>query len=312
MLIPHREVAVLVLQRGSGQAIEGSFQSVRWDAKGLRANDRPKNVTGTGNHGRVSIHIGGGLISQSVILTGQVSGNALTLQRGDATAVFQRSDVPTFQSKVERIQRYWNEQHALAAADAAWTKLLRQGDAINADLDRYATWGAKRLTFVPVTQRFYVNRVANYRKCLNTITPLAARGVPSWQWQSCVLDINNDEYARSVERNIFGVRLKQQTQWKSAFASHLMAFQRATAADRSEWLSACGAVNGSQICAQQLQFRESALAAHRPDPNRLVRYGDLTQKVDAALATEINEVQQGDAELGRLKAQVDALYEKAG
>ncbi|MHB1958604.1 MAG: hypothetical protein ACYCO5_06185 [Acidobacteriaceae bacterium] len=69
-------------------------------------------------------------------------------------------------------------------------------NALDAELQGFASWGNDRIARVSNARNWYANRVTQYQKCIDFVQPLALRHVPSWKWQSCVLNLDNDSYNR--------------------------------------------------------------------------------------------------------------------
>ncbi len=193
------EVGMFNLVEAPAGHMSGTFVVSSITKEGSRNKDEIHNVSGSIYQDSVSLQIDNGILAHPTNAVGMLSGSALSLTFGNTVTVFHQMSQKEYQAALLALDHTVQSEKQLKAAIRVRGDLTFQLLHLNGDLQSFVKWGNERIAHVPIVRTWYEDRLAKYRACLDTIRPLAAQGVPSWQWQHCVLAMDNDKYDREQQ-----------------------------------------------------------------------------------------------------------------
>ncbi|MDE1959926.1 MAG: hypothetical protein KGI40_12710, partial [Xanthomonadaceae bacterium] len=182
---------------------------------------------------------------------------------------------------------------------------------VNAALQQYESWGQARIANQGKVRAWWAGRTKAYSACLARIEPLAEAKVPSWRWQSCVLDIENDAYDR-------GQALK---------ATQELAAQGAEQLTRLNTM-----IDHGQTKIEKAGLRLRAVCPSTPHPKRcnaiweewqvqgpgmiapgsIAAFRALAPQVGQALRTDVDMAMASNTKLDEIAKQVHQIYRQVG
>lgn len=296
--------------------LSGAIVVTTIDPAGTTPNISNYNVVGSIAGQNVSLKITGALatiagwLGDDNILVGSLGGGRLTLSKGSQTFAFDRMPEADYQARVQTLQRLQSN----IAADRDAAQGLKQAGVyaqqVNAALQQYQSWGQARIANQGKARAWWAGRIKAYSACLARIKPLAEAKVPSWQWQSCVLDIENDAYDR-------GQALKAVQELVTQGANQLTRLNtmidqgQAKIEEAGQRLHAvCPSTPHPKRCDALWKEWE----AQGPDmiaPGSVAAFRALAPQVGQALQTDVDTAMAGNAKLDAIAAQVQKIYQGA-
>ena len=296
--------------------LSGAIVVTTIDPAGTTPNVSNYNVVGSIAGQNVSLKITGALATlagwfgDSNILIGSLDDDRLTLSKGSQTFAFDRMSEADYEARVQTLRRI--QANIAAGRDVA--QRLKQAivyaQQVNAALQQYQSWGQARIANQGKVRAWWAGRTKAYSACLARIEPLAEAKVPSWRWQGCVLDVENDAYDR-------GQALK---------ATQELAAQGAEQLTRLNTM-----IDQGQVKIQEAGQRLHAVCPSTPHPKRcnaawkewktqgsgmiapssVAAFRALAPQVGQALQTDVETATSGDAQLEAISAQVEQIYKGA-
>lgn len=187
--------------------LSGAIEVTTVNPAGIALNVSDYNVDGSIAGRNVSLKVTGapatiaGWFSGGNILVGSLDGGRLTLSRGSQTLVFEQMSEAGYQVHIQKLQQI--QSHAVALRNVAqdFARLKAYVIQLKAAIKQYRAWGDARISNQKNVRAAWAGRLKFYSACLAQIEPLARAHVPSWRWQNCVLNVENDAYDRRQELN---------------------------------------------------------------------------------------------------------------
>ncbi len=191
------EVDMLDLVEAPAGHLSGTLVISATNQDGIRKPDVARIVSGSIYRGNVSLQIGNnGILSSQFNAVGSLSGDEMRLDFGGNTEDFQKTSPRKYESALVELDQHGDNIKQKYAAIKEAKDLINYVDALDAELQGFISWGNDRIARVSNARNWYAIRVTQYQKCVAFVQPLALRHVPSWKWQSCVLNLDNDSYNR--------------------------------------------------------------------------------------------------------------------
>lgn len=274
------------------------------------------NIAGSIADQNVSLKITGALATiagwfgDDNILVGSLKGGRLTLSKGSQTFAFDRMSEADYQDRIQALQHLQSN----IAADRDAAQGLKQAGVyaqqVNAALQQYQSWGQARIANQGKVRAWWAGRIKAYSACLARIEPLAESKVPSWRWQSCVLDVENDAYDR-------GQALKVTQEFAAQGANQLTRLN--TMIDHGQAKIEEAGLHLHAVCPSTPHPKRcnaiwKEWKAQGPGmiaPSSVAAFHALAPHVGQALQTDVDTAMAGNAKLAAIAAQVQLIYQKA-
>lgn len=210
--------------------LAGSLVVSSLNKDGSRKADWTCDVIGTITGSNVSLQLQRSPLAHwfgvSTNLVGSLHDRTLTLSLGNQTEIFHESSQMEYEAALASLNELGQHIGTVVQAKNALLQAHSDGRQLNADLKSYIDWGQQRIAHVRNVRQWYAYRINGYTRCLQTIRPLAAAGVPSWRWQNCVLTIENDAYNREQETTAIGNLQSQNQQTVASLKARIAAARR--------------------------------------------------------------------------------------
>jgi hypothetical protein len=310
------EVDMLRLVESPRGHLSGSLVVSSLDANGSRKEVAVHDVTGTMSGANVSLQLEGGLaglaefLGASTNLVGNLKGRTLTLSAGNQTEVFREVAQKEYGDALANLDKVGQQASMVRHAAGALQEAKSGGEQLNADLKSYIGWGQQRIDHVRMVRQWYADRIEAYTKCLRTISPLAASGVPSWRWQDCVLTIQNDGYHRDQEAQSIRDFQRQNHDAIAGIDARINATQRHFSNVLDAVRSACPYAKDVEACEKELQ-KDSLPPDGFLDSQLIASYKSIVPQVSAAIIVDTQTVASGQSSLSSIAQQVDKVYRSA-
>lgn len=305
------ELDTLHLVEAPAGHLTGTLVVVTFGPNGLQKQDVVCNVTGSVYQGGVSLQIDQGILEHPQNLVGTLQGELLTVSYGNSTEVFHSMSQRAYQQVFASVSQAAENQHKTWLSDQAVANDNALFAQLTKDLQQYMDWANERIQRVQGVSDWYTYRRTEYQKCLDTIKPLAARQVPSWRWQNCVISIENDKYNRDqMMNNLDALKKTEYTSEKdlnqrlAEYPIHLSTLVEV----RSE---ACTAGPNRTACLQQVEnWRQAALS--RLERVKIIgEYKAILPKIHQALDADTEISTEGEQHLSDLAHTVDQIFKGA-
>lgn len=306
------EVVMLRLVESPPGHLNGSLVVSSLDASGLRKKDAVYDVTGTITGPNVSLQLEGRLLAEffgaSTNLVGSLSGGTLTLSVGNQTEVFRQTSQKQYGEALASLDETGHHVAMVKQANSAVQEAESNDRQLNADLKNYIAWGQERVNHVSDVRQWYADRITRYTKCLQTIRPLAAQGVPSWRWQDCALTVQNDEFYRDQEtqsiRDAQGRNRDSIADLDARINAALHQFPKVL----DEVKSACPYAKDVDTCEKELQKLNSLSPDGFLDGHLIASYRSIVPQVNAAISADMQTAASGQTSLSNIAEEVGKVY----
>jgi len=311
------EVDMVRLVESPPGHLNGSLVVSSLNANGSRKKDAVYDVTGTMTGPNVSLQLESGLVGlaeffgASTNLVGNLSGKTLTLSAGNQTEVFREISQKQYGDVLASLDKAGQHIAMVQNANNAVQEVESNGRQLNADLQRYIAWGQQRVNHVSDVRQWYADRVTHYTKCLQTIRPLAAQGIPSWRWQDCVLTVQNDEYYRDQEAQSIRDLQQQNHDTIARLEARISAAQQQFPKVLDEVKSACPYAKDVDACEKELQKLNSLPSDGFLDSHLITTYRSIAPQVNAAISADMQTAASGQSSLSSIAQQVEKVYRSA-
>lgn len=287
-----------------------SFSGIRND--GSKERNVVSNLSGTITGANVSLHVETSSLAHwfqaSPNLIGTLRGKTLRLSAGSQTTVYHEMTRRGYEATVAGMDTLARHLAMVAESVKAVHQAMSSGQQLNADLKNYIAWGQKRINGVAGVRQWYANRLKGYTRCLQSIRPLAAAGVPSWRWQNCVLAIENDEYNRGQEvetiRNALSYNQQAITRLDARINATRQHFPKVVGMVRE----ACPYSRNVAACDETARMLKSRLPNGFLDGQTVQQYKSLAPQVTAAMRTDARISDNAESSLSALARQTQGLY----
>ncbi len=311
------EVDMLRLVESPPGHLHGLLVISALDADGSRKKDAVYDVSGTKTGSNVSLQLEGGLVGlaeffgASTNLVGSMQGGTLTLSAGSQTEVFHSTSQKQYDAVLAGLDEIGHHVAMVRQAVGAVQEIESNDQQLNADLSKYIAWGQDRVNRVSEVRNWYADRVTRYTKCLQTIRPLAAQGIPSWRWQACALAVENDKYYRDQEtqsiRDLQG--MNQDT--IAGLDARINAAQHQFPKVLDELKSACPYAKDVGACEKELQKLTSLLPDGLLESQLIAGYRSIIPQVGAAISADMETAAAGQSNLANIADEVEKVYRSA-
>ena len=296
--------------------LSGAIVVTTIDPAGTTPNVSNYNVVGSIAGQNVSLKITGALATiagwfgDDNILVGSLEGGRLTLSKGSQTFTLDRMSEADYQDRVQALQHL----QTYIADDRAAAQGIEQAGVyaqqVNAALQQYQSWGQARIANQGKVRAWWAGRTKAYSACLARIEPLAEAKVPSWRWQSCVLDIENDAYDRGqalkATQRLAAQGAKQLTRLNTMIDQGQAKIEEAGL----RLHAVCHGTPHPKHCNEiwkGWKLQRSGMIA----PSSVAAFRALAPQVGQALQTDVDTAMAGNAKLVAIAAQVQQIYQKA-
>ena len=311
------EVDMLRLVESPPGHLSGSLVVSSLNADGSRKKDTTYDVTGTITRPNVSLQLEGGLVGlaeffgASTNLVGSLRGGTLTLSAGNQTEVFYETSQKQYNAVLAGLDEAGHHIALVRQAFGAVQEIEANDQQLNADLTKYIAWGQERVNHVSGVRNWYADRATRYTKCLQTIRPLAAQGIPSWHWQDCALAVENDKYYRDQEtQSIRDLQGKNQDTI-AGLDARINAAQHRFPKVLDELKSACPYAKDVGACEKELQKLTSLPPDGLLDSHLIASYRSIVPQVDAAISADMQTAATGQSNLANIADEVEKVYRSA-
>ncbi|MDG0024962.1 hypothetical protein [Trinickia sp. Y13] len=277
-------------------------------------NSAAYNVTGTVTGENVALSLNGGLATVARWLggptdfVGTLSGDSLTLSAGNQVEHFQEVSQGAYDSMLAALRQRGARIAASRSAFDAMARVQRDAAKLNDDLNRYVAWARQRIDRAAGLRNWYEVRLQNYNRCLSTITPLAAAHVPSWKWQSCVLAVDNDSYARDQTAQSVRDAQSKNIQAIADLNQRIAAINAAVPVATGKLTAACPNAPDSQACRSEVTELGRWQSGGLIDSRLLTAFQRVAPDAGHALDTDAQISKESGAELATLAKRIDDIY----
>jgi len=252
-----------------------------------------------------------GLFGVDTNLVGTVTEQGLVLSHDADSWDYKKTSDSAYHRMLAHIQ------HVALQRTAHWDALANVHAATSFDseldgkLQNYLIWGQARIAHVADVHTWYAERIRSYTNCQNHIAPLAAEHVPSWQWQSCVLNVEDDQYARDQEfQSIQNLQSDNRTRVQDIMQTLQTAKSKYSQALK-QLQDSCTDQTGASQCMQSVQALRH-FAPYGPVKSDLIdQFHALQPKVEAAIDDDLKTATVGKQQLKRLSDQISSIYKHA-
>ncbi len=311
------EVDMLHLVESPPGHLNGSLVVSSFNANGSRKKDAVYDVTGTITGPNVSLQLEGGLVGlaeffgASTNLVGSLRGRTLTLSAGNQTEVFRETSQKQYGEVLANLDKAGQHVAMVEQANSALRDVESNDRQLNADLEKYIAWGQQRVNHVSDVRQWYADRITRYTKCLQSIRPLAAQGIPSWRWQDCVLTVENDEYYRDQETQSIRDLQGQNHDTITGLDARINAAQNQFPKVLDEVKSACPYAKDVDACEKELQKLNSLPPEGFLDSHLITSYRNIVPQVNAAISADMQTAASGQSSLSSIAQQMEKVYRSA-
>lgn len=312
-----QEVDMVQLVESSPGNLKGSFTISSLNKDGTRKKDTTYSVSGNVNGANISIQIDGGvselarLFGSSTTFVGTIDGSVLKLSLGGTSSTFHKVSESEYQSILGVMDEYGRHTELVFNSMTAVTKSRTDAQHLNNELKQYIAWGEDRVANAPAVDQWYAKRIAFYSNCLKNIKPLAERKVPSWRWQECVLNIENDEYNRQQQHANIANALAQNKQQIGRLSSEIVTLRNTFPALVQNLSEACQYANSPDECKEFAKSLTTLSPNGFLDVTLSAKYSSVVPKTVDALKADADVSEKGEATLSALAKQVTAIYHSA-
>ncbi len=305
------EVDMLDLVEAPAGHLSGTLVISSVNQDGTRKSDVIRSVSGSFYADNVSLKIGkDGIFSNSVNAIGTLHDGEIRLDIDGSPIVLKKTKKRKYGLALVSLNEIGDKLKQKLAAIQTIKDLGKYMARLDSDLQSFVGWGNDRVAHVPHVREWYANRTLAYQKCINSVMPLASRGVPSWKWQSCVLDIDNDSYERQqMSESIAEIQQKSQTdeQDLNTRIANLPGkiMEAANLLDQ-----ACPLSNYVSACKAQVKnFRNETPSALIT--THINEYKNILPQLHSAIDEDLYEKSEGEMKLSALTEEADRLLRNA-
>lgn len=311
------EVDMLRLVESPAGHLSGSLVVSSLNTDGSRKKDAAYDVTGTITRPNVSLQLQGGLVGlaqffgASTNLVGSLRGGTLTLSAGNQTEVFYENSQKQYDAVLAGLDDAGHHIALVRQAFGAVQEIEANDQQLNADLTKYVAWGQERVNHVSGVRNWYADRETRYTKCLQTIRPLAAQGIPSWRWQDCALAVETDKYYRDQEtQSIRDLQGKNQDTI-AGLDTRINAAQHRFPKVLDELKSACPYAKDVGACEKELQKLTALPPDGFLDSHLIGSYRSMIPQVGATISADMQTATTGQSNLANIADEVEKVYRSA-
>ncbi len=311
------EVDMLHLVESPPGHLAGSLVISALNTDGSRKTDTVSDVSGTMTGSNISLQLNSSIAGWAQFfgnptnLVGTLNGEVLTLSFGNQTLRFHEMSPKKYDAVLDQMNTVGKHIAMLTQAEKSLRASISDGRSLNTDLKNYLSWGQKRIAHVSTLHQWYAGRISHYSKCLQTIRPLAASKVASWQWQDCVLTIENDKYYRDEMAQSVRDADAQNTRTARSLDSEIAVVQKKFPQALDALNSACPYAKDVHQCVDSVQKLKSYTPNGALDPSLIAQFRAMVPNVSTAVAQDVQTSSAGDNRLSNLAKQIQTVYQSA-
>ena len=291
--------------------LSGSMVISSIGKNGQRLGDITRSVSGDLYKNNISLKIGeDSIFSNSINAVGIAGYRKINLEIGGAQVVLVRMSRREYEKSLNQLNGQGRVIQMALSARKSTEEYQKYLDSLNANLQDFIRWGNDRVANVSSLNEWYIIRLKQYRRCFDFVALQSKRNIPSWKWQSCVLDMDSDEYERkqtidSVTRNndIYNEKTK-------SLNSEIEKNDQQKSEIVYEWQQLCAVSRQNSECNKNLSaFRNSQL------PDQIIRnidsYKALLPRLQLAIKQDVDTAAAGDSELSKISLDADNLLKES-
>jgi hypothetical protein len=313
------EVDMLHLVESPTGHLSGSLVVSSLNSDGSRKKDAVYDVAGSISGSNVSLQLQGGIVTVGhwfgvpSNLVGSLSGGVLTLSLGNDTTRFHEMSQKRYEAELANLDEVGQHIAMVERGKNAIQEVESSDQQLNADLKSYIAWGQQRIDHVSngVLRRWYADRIDRYTKCLQSIRPLAAAGIPAWRWQECVLAIENDKYYRDQMAQSVHDLQSQNQQTIGNLNARITAAQQQFPKALDAMNSACPFTKDVDACTKNVRKLRLLLPDGFLDNKLVTDYRSMVPQVNTAVSADVQISASGESNLSSIAQEVAKLYRSA-
>lgn len=301
------EVDMFDLVEAPAGHLSGTLVVSAINLDGIRKPDVTRSVSGSSYRGNVSLQIGNnGIFSSGFNAVGTLNGDEMRLDFGGDTENFQKTSSRKYQAALVELNKKGDILKQKYAVTQQTQNLNNYLDALDAELQNFIRWGNDRIARAANVGEWYAGRISEYQKCIDFVQPIAARRVPSWKWQSCVINMDNDEYNRQQSADtISQIHAKAAEEEQDLNAKIATVSQRVL--ELSNSLEQMCLLSASE---SDCKLKVNTLMKGMPPTSlskHIEEYREILPQLDRAIIQEMQAREDGEKHLDALVSEADSL-----
>lgn len=295
--------------------LTGTLVLSNLNRQGLRQPDSVDTIKGSITHGNISLKINGQILikgfGQSGYLVGTLNGRTLNLSAGTRVLVFHHESEREYQAQLTALDTRGEQIHKVSDAYRTYKLLKDKSEKANQAMRDYIAWTQKRIDRTQNLKHWYLARIAAYKKCLKTIQPLAARGVPSWHWQHCVISIQNDAFYRQQTAAGVQALVSHDKRARQQIGQSIADIESGTAALLNQTDSICAYSKSPSKCHVNIRKLRQEGPNAALNPTLLHSYHASIPKARTALANDEHTIRSLGEKLNALAKKASSLLDNS-
>ncbi len=300
------EVDMLNIVEAPAGHLSGTLTDSSVDLGGNR-EEKLFNISGSIYQGNISFQVSSDPFSNTNAV-GTKNNGEIRLSIGSKTEIFKEMTSQEYAAALALLDKKRTAIQNSKLALESKTEFLTYLSNLKNDLNTFLKWGNERISRAPQVRQWYANRISQYEKCLDTVRPLAARHVPSWKWQSCVLNMDNDKFNRDQLTESIKQAQKTDINQESDLGSKIQNIQQRLSNAVDTW---------NRTCSPDIKFCNVGTDDLRNEANStdfialIEEYRSTATRVRSALADDESVKDNGERKLSALLHEADDLYQHA-
>lgn len=305
------EVDMLDLAEAPKGHLSGTLVISAINQAGNRNPDVIRSVTGSIYRGNVSLQIdNSGIFTNQFNAIGKLNGREMRLDIGGNRQTFNKMTPPMYGAELAKLSQNGDNIKLRKAALNDAKNLGNYMETLDVEVRSFVSWGDDRIAHISYVRSWYSSRIIEYQRCIDFIQPLALRRIPSWKWQSCVINVNNDTYYRhQIADSVAQIQNRELVQEQDLNAKIADLPQRI-----SETFKLLGSACSSAISDADCKRRIDGLKKQIPPTSLIVaihQYRDTLPKLHSAIDEEMRTSADGEKELSALAEKADSFLHSA-
>lgn len=306
------EVDMLNLVEAPAGHLTGTLTVSAINDQGTRDKDVVRNVTGSIYQNGVSLQVSTDFLDPPQNVVGKLQGNLLSLAFGNSTIVFRSMTDQAYQNSLALLDQSAANQKILVTGRKAASDMDAELKDLTNELQGFVEWGNVRIVRVAEVQKWYSVHATGYRKCLDQIQPLAEKHVPSWQWQNCVIALDNDKYNRDqMSRSIRDNKAKEKDE-ETHLNDMIVQLPNQIAKKFALMRAMCPLIKDKENCYRRLDIASQQKFNMQFQLTKpFIDYTQILPKLHEAIDTDTKISIDGEQKLTNIVNDVDVLYKSA-
>lgn len=277
---------------------------------GIRKPDVARTVAGSIYRGNVSLQIGNnGILSSQFNAVGTLNRAEMSLDIGGNSENFKKISGRKYEAALTELNKNGNNIKQKYAATKEAKDLIDYVDALDAELRDFVAWGNDRIARASNARNWYANRATQYQKCLDFVQPLALNHVPSWKWQSCVLNLDNDSYNRQQTGDAIAQLQNKEIAEEQDLNAKVAALPERISEVHNALNEACSLSGSETDC----KVKMDGLMKNMPPPSlssHINEYRNLLPQLRSAINEDVQARAAGEKNLSALVSEADNLLRR--